>query len=250
VSARYLVRFDDLNPAMRWSTWDAVEAILDDARVRPLVAVIPDNRDRSLELEPRRDDFWERVRSWQARGWAIGMHGYQHAYVTEEKGLVGRRAKSEFAGLSEDGQRAKVHAAAEIFHENGVRADAWVAPGHTFDAVTLSVLLELGIDVVSDGFAIWPHRDRAGAMWVPQQLWWFRRRPFGVWTVCLHHNRWTTTDVDRFRRAIDANRDRITDLASTTAHFAGRRRRWTDAATEVLVRGEVRARDLVSGLRG
>ena len=37
-------------------------------------------------------------------------------------------------------------------------------------------------------------------MWIPQQLWRFRTMPFGVWTVCFHHNAWTKEDVSAFRQ--------------------------------------------------
>ena len=47
------------------------------------------------------------------------------------------------------------------------------------------MLLELGIDVISDGFYRRPVRH-LGATWIPQQMWRFRRMPSGVWTVCLH----------------------------------------------------------------
>ena len=68
-----------------------------------------------------------------------------------------------------------------------MRPDAWVAPGHSFDATTVRVLRESGIDVVSDGF--FARRIRhLDVTWIPQQLWRFRRMPAGLWTVCLHAN--------------------------------------------------------------
>jgi len=39
------------------------------------MAVIPDNRDRELMVSaPGVDDFWNSVRSWQKRGWTVGLH--------------------------------------------------------------------------------------------------------------------------------------------------------------------------------
>src|SRR5256885_866914 len=44
VSARYLVRFDDLCPTMNWDVWKSVEEVLFRTGIRPLLAVIPDNQ--------------------------------------------------------------------------------------------------------------------------------------------------------------------------------------------------------------
>jgi hypothetical protein len=41
-------------------------------------------------------------------------------------------------------------------------------------------------------------------LWVPQQIWRFRRVPFGLWTVCLHPNRWDEGDIERFDRDVAA----------------------------------------------
>src|SRR5437762_2289395 len=76
--ARYLVRFDDICPGMNWPMWREIEKVLADADVRPMLAVVPANEDAHLDVGPREPRFWELVRGWQARGWTIGLHGYQH----------------------------------------------------------------------------------------------------------------------------------------------------------------------------
>ena len=77
-----LLRFDDICPTMNWGTWDAGRGPDGPLGLRPILAVVPDNRDPKLVAGPPRADFWERVRGWQARGWTIALHGYQHLYVT------------------------------------------------------------------------------------------------------------------------------------------------------------------------
>jgi len=187
VSARYLVRFDDICPTMDWAIWGRIEALLGQLGIQPIMAIVPDNRDPMLEVAPAVDDFWERVRRWQAAGWFIALHGYQHQYVTKDPGLVGLNPFSEFAGLPIETQKRKLGYAMEVFRRNGVRADGWVAPAHSFDQATVRALLEVGIDVISDGFFRRPVRH-LGATWIPQQIWRFRPMPAGVWTVCLHPN--------------------------------------------------------------
>src|SRR4051794_21040655 len=113
--ARYLVRFDDICPTMDWAKWERVENVLFELGIKPLVAVVPANRDRKLAHSPAREDFWPRIRSWQAAGWSIGLHGFEHRYETDSAGLLGVNAYSEFAALGADVQRAKLRAALEIF---------------------------------------------------------------------------------------------------------------------------------------
>ncbi|MEQ9561523.1 MAG: DUF2334 domain-containing protein, partial [Woeseiaceae bacterium] len=98
-------------------------------------------------------DFWARVRTWQSHGWSIGLHGHQHTYTTQDAGLLQLNSKSEFAGLSSDEQRRKLVAALKIFEANEVHADAWIAPGHSFDERTIEILRDLGITTISDGFS-------------------------------------------------------------------------------------------------
>ena len=61
---RYLLRFDDICPTMNWAIWDKVEEGLRRHDVRPILAVVPDNHDSKLRIDPPRADFWDRVRQW------------------------------------------------------------------------------------------------------------------------------------------------------------------------------------------
>lgn len=231
MSARYLLRFDDICPTMDWAAWDAIEALLREHGVRPLLAVVPDNRDPKLAVAPARADFWQRVRGWQSQGWTIALHGYQHRYVSADPGLMGINARSEFAGLPEAEQREKLAAGLAIFEAERVRADAWIAPAHAFDATTVRLLRELGIDTISDGFSPWPGRDRDGTLWVPQQLWRLRPMPFGVWTVCYHANGWTPTRIERFGAELARFAGRIASLEEVRARWRHRDRGLLDRVT-------------------
>ena len=226
--AQYLIRFDDICPTMRWDMWDAIEEALDHRDAKPILAVVPDNQDAELRLEPARTDFWERVRAWQAKGWTIGLHGYQHKYVNRDPGLMGISRNSEFAGLPRGEQRAKLDAALAIFARERVRPELWIAPSHSFDETTLDLLAGMGMDTVSDGFAFHPWVDARGLLWIPQQMWRFRPLPFGAWTVCYHHNRWRAAELDRFRRDLETYAGRITGACAVQAGYAGRRRSWAD----------------------
>ena len=208
MNAKYLIRFDDICPTMNWSVWDRIEDILLSASCAPVMAVVPDNRDPSLNVCDGRADFWERVRKWQQYGWTVGMHGYQHNYVTADPGLVGLNARSEFAGLQLAEQRLKVNSSLQVFAANGVEPSAWVAPAHSFDAATIAALYDAGIRAISDGFFMSPVRWR-DMVWVPQQLWRYRPMPMGIWTICYHPNSFSSADIQSLRSLLVSLRGRL-----------------------------------------
>jgi predicted deacetylase len=228
MTAQYLVRFDDICPTMNWHVWAQVEAILEEAGVKPLLAVVPDNLDPELHVAAADPTFWQKVREWQSRGWTIAMHGYQHCYVTSAPGIIGRNRYSEFAGLEESLQQSKVEQAMGIFDRESVRAEAWIAPAHSFDQATVRCLRRAGIDCISDGYSLFPYVCREGMLWVPQQLGNFRAMPIGMWTVCLHTNRWNAADIERFRRDVQAFRSQITDVVEIRRKYRTRARSMSD----------------------
>ena len=170
MTVKFLLRFDDLCSTINWDVWRKLETIMVEENVHPIVAVIPDNQDPTLCDGPADEHFWDRVRCWQARGWAIGLHGYQHRYVNKEAGMIGLNHYSEFAGLPLEEQRTKLRKGLEIFKRERVRADVWVAPAHSFDENTVSALSSLGVKAISDGMSLFPYRDSDGVFWIPQQL--------------------------------------------------------------------------------
>jgi peptidoglycan/xylan/chitin deacetylase (PgdA/CDA1 family) len=246
-SPRYLLRIDDVCATMDWAIWNEMEATMDAAGIRPIVGIVPDNRDPKLMAGPAAPDFWERVRGWQARGWTIGLHGYQHDYVTRESGILGLNHQSEFAGLPKEEQRRKIRAGLAIFQREGVRVDAWVAPSHSFDWTTVEVLREEGLQVISDGFAFRPFR-KEGMRWVPQQFATMRRVPFGTWTFC-HHPDLTPPEQAFFRQELFRLKDRYVGLADV---LPGADR--DPSASDLIIVGLRKLlalrRDLVRRLRG
>jgi len=210
--AKYIVRFDDICPAMNWGVWTRVDCALRELGIRPIVAVVPDNDDPKLNVGPARPDFWDLVREWQRLGWSVAMHGYQHRYSTSNAGIIGLNRRSEFAGVPRATQVSYIDSALRIFAEHGVTPSVWVAPGHSFDWTTVECLRDRGITVISDGFFARPVRH-GGMIWVPQQLWRFRYMPAGLWTVCCHVNAWTDDAVTAFISQLRDYRTTITSLS-------------------------------------
>jgi predicted deacetylase len=215
---------------MKWSTWDEIDELLTAKEIKPVLAVIPDNKNPQLFIEKENPDFWEYIREKQRQGWSIGLHGYQHVYVTKCSGILGLNPYSEFAGLPEEEQEAKISNAIEIFRANGVKPELWIAPAHSFDEVTIKVLKKHDITIISDGFALYPYVDNYGVFWVPQQLWGFpkRRMLFGVYTVLFHHNSWTERDLLTFKENIKRYKERITDLKTVISLYSSRKKSLVD----------------------
>jgi len=243
---RYLLRFDDICPTMNWEVWDQIEADMVRHQVRPLLAVVPDNQDPKLRVDEARADFWERVRHWQAQGWTIAMHGYQHLYVNQEPGIMGLEPKSEFAGLSREAQEAKLRKGLAIFAEHGVRAEAWIAPSHSFDQTTVELLVALGVPVISDGLWPWPFSDRRGITWIPAQHWDFKKCPRGIWTICYHPNAWGAPQLEKFRAVLARYGPEITDVSTVLRIFGSRQQTLADRCSAALRLTWIRARSRVA----
>jgi hypothetical protein len=240
IKPHYLVRFDDICPTMRWTVWNPIEEILRSAGVRPILGVIPNNQDRHLQFEAADPHFWDRVRQWQSWGWTIGMHGYQHLYTSSAAGIVGIKNASEFAGASLREQCSRLRHGAKIFRDHGVEPCVWVAPGHSFDSTTVTLLSEIGIKSISDGLFLKPRRDPNGVLWIPQQLWRFRRLPFGLWTVCFHHNRWDPPQIDDFASAIASYGSSIVGFEEIEQAYGSRRRTTMNGVVSKLARYLIR----------
>src|SRR4051794_19211769 len=166
-TATYLLRFDDICPTMNWKVWLEIEAALTEHRLKTILAVVPDNLDPVLKVDAGAEDFWERVRQWEARGWTIALHGYQHKYGARHAGIVTRKKLTEFAGVKAGEQEEKLRRGMEILDRHGIHPRVWIAPNNSFDATTVSLLPRFGIRVVCDGYFRLPFVCQQQMVWVP-----------------------------------------------------------------------------------
>lgn len=221
---KYILRFDDIHPKMRWDYWHEIEELMIKYNIKPILAVIPDNRDKKLIYSDGLDDyiFWEKMKEYQSLGWTIAMHGYQHLYTSNNRGdFVRINSYSEFAGLSEELQSEKIRLGLEIFKKYGLSPSMFVAPAHTFDKTTVRVLKKYGFKMVSDGFYFYPVVID-DMLFIPQQLWWFKRRSFGLYTICFHHNYWTYSDLHKFKQDLTKFKDHIISVNESLKFFKPR----------------------------
>jgi predicted deacetylase len=220
--AKYLIRFDDICPTMNWAIWSEIEAALTENGVKPILAVVPENQDPVLRVDAPKEDFWERVRQWQARDWTLALHGFQHKYTARRPGIITTKKWTEFAGFPAGEQEQKLRSGVEVFERRGIQPRVWIAPNDSFDGTTISLLPRFGIRIICDGFFRVPFVCRRKMVWIPQQLYGFRPAPPGIWTVCYHCNHWTASDLDRFRKDLIQYRADIWSLEEVMHAYAAR----------------------------
>ena len=215
----YMIRLDDASEHMHVDNWNRMEQLLDRNSVKPLVGIIPNNRDSMFLQFPRALDFWKNACNWQFKGWRIALHGYEHIYSTNCSGINPVHNHSEFAGHTLDVQRQKIRDGLNILTEKGLNPTVFFAPSHTFDENTLEALrLESNIRIISDTAA----NDiycRNGFTFIPQQTGRVRKLPFRLTTICLHPNFMTDAEFSEVDTFISENQTKFIDpnsIAETT----------------------------------
>jgi predicted deacetylase len=98
--AQYLLRIDDLCPTVCAQRWQQFQSLIEEFRLHPIVAIVPDNQDSELQVSPPDPAFWDCMRALEVAGAAIGLHGYHHRCVSRGRSLVDLHRISEFAGVS------------------------------------------------------------------------------------------------------------------------------------------------------
>lgn len=214
-SARYLIRLDDACPTMRQEPWARLESLFDELNIRPLVGVIPDNRDPAIKFAPPDPAFWKRMRHWQTKGWELVLHGLHHLHHTiplSSQPLLPLADKSEFVGLPLEKQARILTKGVEIFSNEGIVPRAFMAPSHTFDEITIQALKDAtSIRVIADGHALRPYTTD-GFTWLPQQIWRYYDMPFGIWCICLHPNSMTEKTMQLLSLNLRRNAHKFIDV--------------------------------------
>jgi len=217
-SAQYLLRIDDLCPTVCAERWQQFQSLIEEFRLHPILAVVPDNLDPELQVSPPDPAFWDRMRAFEAGGAAIGLHGYRHVCASRGRSLVDLHRISEFAGVPAETQRARIGEGIRILRGHGLDPNIWVAPRHGFDRNTLSALREEGILHLSDGFARVPFLQ-SGLTWIPQQLWAPVEKDRGLWTVCVHPNTACDAEIAALRGFLAVHAAQFTSLDRVIFRF-------------------------------
>lgn len=160
---------DDITPDMDWEKFYRFKELLDEYGCKPLIGVVPDNRDKKIAVCEKKEDFFSYVRELVSQGWTVAMHGYNHLYTTEDPGIFPIGHKSEFAGHSLMRQSDMIRKGKAILENNGINTDIFMAPSHSFDKNTLLALRSNGFHVITDGFGTGPFKSK-GFVFYPISL--------------------------------------------------------------------------------
>ncbi len=207
-----LIRFDDIAENMNWQLMDRCESLFEKYNIRPVVGVIPLNKDKELLSYPKRENFWKIVKGWKSKKWEIAMHGYTHIYDTntDKKDYFSYGGKSEFFGHSIDDQVNKIKEGLKIFGNNNIKIRVFYAPNHTYDENTFKALKICGINQVIDGYGLVPYEEK-NIKFIPQLFYNLISLPYGVQTTQIHLNYWNDTDYKKFEEFIKKNLNKIID---------------------------------------
>ncbi len=226
--ARYIFRLDDITPTMDWDRFWATLSLLQRHRVKPLLGIVPDNRDPKLNRHAANSRFWEIMRSLKEDGIAdVAQHGCQHLLSPKPGAALLRRShgsttdRSEFAGFTYHEQVARLARGRDIMRKHGIETPFFFAPNHAFDRLTLRALRGTGFTAVSDGVSLYPYRS-AGLTFVPQQMWNPQKMATGVFTICLHTNDIRPKDAGVIRRFLR--------MPVTCSSFSAELERFQDSA--------------------
>jgi|TARA_B110000211_G_C13898590_1_gene472872 predicted deacetylase len=209
----FLLRLDDIAENMKWDFMNKAEIIFDQYNIKPVLGVIPYNKDKELLEHPKiNSNFWDKVRSWQNKGWEIGMHGTYHSYknICNKNDYLGYGGNTEFCNISYDEQLKKIKDGLNKFSKEDISIKTFFAPNHTFDTNTLKALKSCGINKVLDGYGLMPYEED-GIKFVPQLFYKIIRIPFGIQSFQIHLNYYNLKDFENFISFIhDNNKKMIT----------------------------------------
>jgi predicted deacetylase len=211
---KIILRLDDACPVMNHDNWNRIEELLDQYGVKPIVGIIPENRDDSFTWyeDP---GFWNvTAKRWERKGWCIAQHGCYHLYkqyIDDPNAEANPLALTEFNGLPKDRQRELIETGYNIMSGHGIKPEGFFAPNHTFDDNTVDVLRESGhFAFISDGlsFDLYKYRGMVFIPYIPAA----RKLPVKprMMTRILHPNIMSGNDISEFGKWLNDNRQYLT----------------------------------------
>lgn len=189
-----LIRFDDICPTMDFMQFKRATDLLDENGIKPLIGVIPNCIDPDLNIEKPHEDFWKYVKELQMKGYTIAMHGYQHVFDSNHKGIVNNRIGSEFSGHSLEVQIEKIKKGKAILASHGVSTDIFFAPAHSYDENTIKALAMNGFKYMSDGKSSKPYKWHGVKLLPDRDFGCPRIRYQKLYTAVFHAHEWVRTD--------------------------------------------------------
>ena len=206
-----LIRIDDVCENMNWNLMSKLESLFDDYSIKPVLGVIPNNRDEDFLSFPRNDNFWDQVRKWQDKGWEIVQHGDTHIYdrlCSKKSDYFEYGGGSEFFGHPLNVQEKRIKNGLEKFKREKINIRSFFAPNQTYDENTFIALKNCGINEVIDGYGLMPYTEK-NVKFIPQLFEKVVLLPFGIQSTKLHLHIWDENDYKKFENFIKINSKKI-----------------------------------------
>ena len=208
-----LIRMDDISENMNWALMDKCEKLFDKFKIKPLLGIIPINKDPELLKFPKNDRFWERVENWKNKGWEITMHGCNHLYTqkSDKNDIFNYGGNSEFYGLDYSMQLNKIKTGLEEFKKREIKVRSFFAPNHIYDSNTLKALKDSDIKIIIDGYGLFPYYKNE-ILFIPQLFYKEIFLPFGIQSTQMHINEWNDEAYKNFEIFVKKNYSKILNL--------------------------------------
>ena len=206
-----LIRIDDVCENMNWDLMSKLESLFDNHSIKPVLGVIPNNRDEDFLSFPRKDNFWDQVRKWQDKGWEIVQHGDTHIYdrlCSKKSDYFEYGGGSEFFGHPLNVQEKRIKNGLEKFKREKINIRSFFAPNQTYDENTFIALKNCGINEVIDGYGLMPYTEK-NVKFIPQLFEKVVLLPFGIQSTKLHLHIWDENDYKKFENFIKINSKKI-----------------------------------------
>ena len=206
-----LIRLDDIAENMNWDMMEKAELLFDKYAIKPILGVIPNNKDTEFLYLPKKDDFWNEVRKWNNKGWEIAMHGYTHIYdkmCKTNDDYFNYGGGSEFFGHSLETQMSRIKYGLKKFEDEKIKIRTFYAPNQTYDKNTFIALKNCGINEIIDGYGLMPYTEN-NISFIPQLFNKVILLPFGIQSTKIHLNEWNEDDFNNFEKFIQENSKKI-----------------------------------------
>ncbi|MDV2440810.1 DUF2334 domain-containing protein [Acinetobacter gerneri] len=210
--SKYIVRFDDLTPAMDWQKFNIIKSMLEEYGIKSILGVVPNNKDPKLNIEKNlQENFFSKVLEWKDYGDTIAQHGYTHVYDSLSSGILNINSRSEFAGHEFKIQFERLKSGKQILQSHNVWEPYFMAPAHSFDINTINALSELGFIALTDGYGYFPYKIK-DLIFIPQLASYPLDFGFGYHTLCIHINTMNIKQINTLMNFIKINKAKFVDF--------------------------------------
>jgi len=138
------LRLDDFSPFIDHQKWDYLINKLYPVISKTIIAAIPNHYSSKIKIDSELiyENYINKLKYLQKKGFEIAQHGYSHDYPFEDKSKVTlgfKRNTTEFCNVSISEQEKRIKIGKEFFNKLNINIDGFVAPGHSFDKNTLEL---------------------------------------------------------------------------------------------------------------